>query len=379
METSLSQVSLKNSDPPKNRLDLKKKKFRVPLVPAYLNFVDSSTNEDTEDDDSFFAETEENFFKKPKDLSVSLYPEPYCSVFNSLDDVCFEDSILELFAQDGYLSADMIFSLNIESILDKINSVHQKSGLFSISKDFKSYLGGVTFNAQGQIIGAQAAKFNLYGKMNVTEAHLESISRNSALGDQLSLEQIDDNTRSLEDKFIDILNAERVANHGQGLEIEFIIAKSFPDAVNERITGDIPKVIGSFVIMFVYVGVALGKLSCTDNKTLLSMAGLASVLMALVTSYGLCSLMGFFISPLHNFIPFLLLGLGVDDMFVIVQAWDRLSLKKLLLNKDQIEGQLGLTLKNSGVAITVTSLTDFLAFAVGGTTVSILINIINFS
>jgi Niemann-Pick C1 protein len=269
--------------------------------------------------------------------------------------------------------------LNIESILDKINSVHQKSGLFSISKDFKSYLGGVTFNAQGQIIGAQAAKFNLYGKMNVTEAHLESISRNSALGDQLSLEQIDDNTRSLEDKFIDILNAERVANHGQGLEIEFIIAKSFPDAVNERITGDIPKVIGSFVIMFVYVGVALGKLSCTDNKTLLSMAGLASVLMALVTSYGLCSLMGFFISPLHNFIPFLLLGLGVDDMFVIVQAWDRLSLKKLLLNKDQIEGQLGLTLKNSGVAITVTSLTDFLAFAVGGTTVSILINIINFS
>ena len=56
------------------------------------------------------------------------------------------------------------------------------------------------------------------------------------------------------------------------------------------------------------------------------LTGLFSVLMALVTSYGLCSVLGFFITPLHNFIPFLLLGLGVDDMFVLVQgSIDRFS------------------------------------------------------
>jgi predicted RND superfamily exporter protein len=47
-------------------------------------------------------------------------------------------------------------------------------------------------------------------------------------------------------------------------------------------------------------------------------------MLAMVTSYGLCSALGFSFSPLHNFIPFLLLGLGVDDMFVIVQAYDML-------------------------------------------------------
>lgn len=47
--------------------------------------------------------------------------------------------------------------------------------------------------------------------------------------------------------------------------------------------------------------------------------------MAMLSSYGICSLLGFLISPLHNFIPFLLLGLGVDDMFVIVQALDNLE------------------------------------------------------
>ena len=54
----------------------------------------------------------------------------------------------------------------------------------------------------------------------------------------------------------------------------------------------------------------------------LACAGLVSVVFGMITSYGLCSYFGFVVSPLHNFIPFLLLGLGVDDMFVIVQTLD---------------------------------------------------------
>ena len=56
--------------------------------------------------------------------------------------------------------------------------------------------------------------------------------------------------------------------------------------------------------------------------------------MALVTSYGICSILGFFLTPLHNFIPFLLLGLGVDDMFVIVQAFKQLEPAKGCLISD---------------------------------------------
>ena len=136
--------------------------------------------------------------------------------------------------------------------------------------------------------------------MNVTEAHLE-LKKGSALDEQLALEQIDDVTESIEDAFIAILEAEKKQQElGGNSSLNFIVAKSFPDAVNERITGDIPKVIGSFVLMFVYVGVALGKPNCVDNKTLLSMAGLVAILMALITSYGLCSLMGFFIRYLKK-------------------------------------------------------------------------------
>ena len=134
-----------------------------------------------------------------------------------------------------------------------------------------NFLGGVSYDENGKIIAAKAMKLMLYGKMNVSEAHLLKIRKDSALGDQITLEQIDDKTKSIEGKFIDVLHDER--NHNNLTKIEFIVAKSFSDAVNERITGDLPKVFGSFVLMFAYVGLALGKLNCREQKVWLSLAG----------------------------------------------------------------------------------------------------------
>lgn len=114
---------------------------------------------------------------------------------------------------------------------------------------------------------------------------------------------------------------------------------------------------------------------------MLSLAGLASVLMAIVTSFGLCTATGLFVCPLHNFVPFLMLGLGVDDIFVIVRAYNFHVLKvgsdqKVRRGPNQgqlvqlsIQDRMAITMKNSGVAITVTSLTNVIAFAIGGTSV----------
>jgi hypothetical protein len=45
-------------------------------------------------------------------------------------------------------------------------------------------------------------------------------------------------------------------------------------------------------------------------QVFLSLAGLLSVVLSISSSYGICCTLGFAFSPLHNFIPFLLLGLG---------------------------------------------------------------------
>ena len=62
-----------------------------------------------------------------------------------------------------------------------------------------------------------------------------------------------------------------------------------------------------------------------QQKVYLSMGGILGVMMGIVVSYGLCSVLGFFYSAAHAVMPFLLLGIGIDDMFVIVQCLNTLT------------------------------------------------------
>lgn len=52
-------------------------------------------------------------------------------------------------------------------------------------------------------------------------------------------------------------------------------------------------------------------------------AGIVAVGLAVMSAYGVCAGIGITFSPLMNVLPFLMLGIGVDDMFVIVNSFDR--------------------------------------------------------
>ena len=94
-------------------------------------------------------------------------------------------------------------------------------------------------------------------------------SNTSYFLDQLTLEQLDANTKKLEDNLIELLLHERdilAADNSTDLSMEFMIAKSFPDTINKKITSNIPKIAGSFLIMFIYVCLSLGNLSCVENR-----------------------------------------------------------------------------------------------------------------
>jgi predicted RND superfamily exporter protein len=90
--------------------------------------------------------------------------------------------------------------------------------------------------------------------------------------------------------------------------------------------------------------------------------------MAYAVACGVCSLLGISYGPVHTALPFLLLGIGVDDMFVILACWKNLNLGN---SKLSLPEKMGQTLQHAGVSITVTTMTDIAAFVVGSLTVSV--------
>ena len=324
----------------------------------------------SEDEDDFFSEVESDSgtFDKLDDKSLSMsmgdyysiesYPEPYCEIANTMPTVCLELGLLELWAHDGHYDSRTdaeIASLTRESILDKVNNVN-KSGVYLVNKKFTDYLGGIKYDSNGRIVEATASVILWFGKLNATEALLHpAIERN---------EPIDRKTLEFEGEMIAVLL--NTTGYPEGLESYPNVQRSFGDIAGSTIVGDISYMTIGFMIVYAYVMLMLGKFSCVEQRVYLSITGISGVIMGIIVAYGFCSAVGLFFGPMHNVLPFLLLGIGIDDMFVIVQSWETLT------PKDQagtLQERFGKTLSHSGVAITITSVTDVVAFAIGGTTV----------
>ena len=84
---------------------------------------------------------------------------------------------------------------------------------------------------------------------------------------------------------------------------------------------------------------------CVGSRVALTFGGLVAIGLATGSAYGLCSMFGLFYSPLMNVLPFLLLGVGVDDMFVIVNAYDLVTTREGHLD---LPTRVGKTLSSAG-------------------------------
>lgn len=142
--------------------------------------------------------------------------------------------------------------------------------------------------------------------------------------------------------------------------------RSLGDEFGSEILGDLPLIGGSFAIVIVYLLIMLSRRDYVHSMLGMSIVCILTVGLSYAGCIGLGTYIGWKDNNLNLNIPFLLLGLGVDDAFVISSEFFR---AKELYPKMTVQQRTVYAAKYGGVSVLITSFTDALAFLVGSSTV----------
>ncbi|KAG6434864.1 hypothetical protein SASPL_106508 [Salvia splendens] len=151
----------------------------------------------------------------------------------------------------------------------------------------------------------------------------------------------------------------------KNLTLAFSSESSIEEELKRESTADAITIMISYLVMFAYISLTLGDVPrfssyYISSKILLGLSGVLLVMLSVLGSVGFFSAVGVKSTLIiMEVIPFLVLAVGVDNMCILVQAVKRQQLEL------PIEGRISNALVEVGPSITLASLAEVLAFAVG--------------
>uniref|UniRef100_A0A914EHS8 SSD domain-containing protein n=1 Tax=Acrobeloides nanus TaxID=290746 RepID=A0A914EHS8_9BILA len=120
-----------------------------------------------------------------------------------------------------------------------------------------------------------------------------------------------------------------------------------------------PLISVSFVVIIIFAVGTSARRDLVKSKPWEAFFGVLTPIMSLCASFGTLFWLKFEFLPIVTVVPFLILAVGVDDVFIFLHCW-RLGNPNLPL-KERIADMVA----EGGASITITSLTNFLSFFIG--------------
>lgn len=133
------------------------------------------------------------------------------------------------------------------------------------------------------------------------------------------------------------------------------------EAFTSDLTSDLNLVQMSVSLVAVYCIMFMGSWSPIHFRSAAAGIALLCVGLSYASSSGLAYLVGGKSAGIHNLLPFMLIGIGVDDMFVISSAIDQTN------PRDPVEVRMKHGMIHAGASISITSFTNGVAFFLGCT------------
>ncbi|XP_034558074.1 protein patched homolog 1 [Notolabrus celidotus] len=128
------------------------------------------------------------------------------------------------------------------------------------------------------------------------------------------------------------------------------IMKSFSDV-------SVIRVAGGYLLMLAYACVTMLRWDCAKSQGAVGLAGVLLVALSVAAGLGLCSLLGLsFNAATTQVLPFLALGIGVDDMFLLAHSFTEAA------SNIPFKDRTGDCLRRSGTSVALTSINNMIAF-----------------
>ncbi|KAI9665914.1 MAG: hypothetical protein M1821_003849 [Bathelium mastoideum] len=179
-----------------------------------------------------------------------------------------------------------------------------------------------------------------------------------------------------EESLLSLMQEVQTEARERGLRVSFNTEISLNKELNKSANTDAKIVVVSYIIMFIYASLALGSTTLAagailrnpsnalvQSKFMLGVVGILIVLMSVSASVGLFSAAGIKVTLIiAEVIPFLVLAVGVDNIFLIVHEFERVNATQPDI---PLPDRMAKALGRMGPSILLSASTETVAFALG--------------
>jgi len=206
------------------------------------------------------------------------------------------------------------------------------------------YTSVMSFQFYLQAAGAQQMATRIYKTSKPTQAQINTAN-------SLML--------NWESNFVSTFQA--IQNNFQHIQLAFFVERSPDDILTNASGGNITLLAVGYTIMLIFCAFAFWRPNHRDSKAIVGFFGVLLSCCGVFASLGLSAFFGIVFNPLHlQVLPFLAVGLGSNDMFVVGFSYH-------VDKRKTIPEQLGACYKECASSVTLASFINMFAFLIGGT------------
>ncbi|XP_020952427.1 protein patched homolog 2 isoform X8 [Sus scrofa] len=215
-------------------------------------------------------------------------------------------------------------------------------------------LGGMARDPQGQLLRAEALQstFLLMSPRQLYE-HFRGDYQTHDIG--WSEEQAGTVLQAWQRRFVQLAQEALPGNASQ--QIHAFSAATLDDILHAFSEVSATRVVGGYLLMLAYACVTMLRWDCAQSQGAVGLAGVLLVALAVASGLGLCALLGIaFNAATTQVLPFLALGIGVDDIFLLAHAFTEAP------PGTPLQERTGECLQRTGTSVALTSINNMVAF-----------------